>query len=299
MTHVFAGTNVCIMGGAGSGKTYSIGTLVESDLEVFYMGLESGIESLIKYFTDKKKPVPKNLHWVEVKGGGSTFADIKSSNEQVSRMNFESLLKYADPNRSKHDQYRKVIDSLYNFVDERDGKSYGSVDSWDATRVIVVDGLTGLSNFAMANWMGGKITRDQKDWGIAQNSLEQLLRMLCDGCNCHFVLLAHIERETDPVAGGTKIMMSTLGRALAPKIPAMFSDVILATRNEVSWLWDNRAGNADVKFRNLPYSATNKADFRPLLEQWRINEQAFRTALNPEPKAEPEVAALEKSGSSK
>jgi len=275
----FAGVNVCLMGSSGAGKTYSVGTLVESGLEVYALMLESGIESLIKYFTDKKQPIPPNLHWKVISGGGSTFADMRDGVDKINRMTFESLLKYSDPNRSKHTQYLKIIETLGNFVDDRDGKSYGPVDSWGSDRVLVIDGLTGLSNFAMSNWMGGKITRDQKDWGIAQNSLEQILRMLCDGCRCHFVLLAHIERETDPVIGGTKIMMSTLGRALAPKIPAMFSDVILATRTETSWVWDNRAGNADVKFRNLPYSATNKPDFRPLLEQWKVNEQAFRAAL--------------------
>jgi hypothetical protein len=272
------------MGDAGTGKTYSVGTLVETGLEVFYLGLESGVESLIRYFTDKNKAIPENLHWCEVKAGQAGFSELIDSAKKLNVMSYESLTKATDPSRSKHTQFIDVLNNLHDFLDQRSGKRYGSVSSWDTSRVLVIDGLTGLSNFAMSNWMGGKITRDQKDWGIAQNALEQLLRQLVDGCQCHIVLLSHIERETDQVLGGTKITLSTLGRALAPKVPAMFSDVILCTRSESSnWYWDNRNGQATVKFRNLPYSATNPADFRPLIENWRKNKAAFEAAMSAAP----------------
>lgn len=280
----FPGANTLIMGEAGTGKTYAIGTLVETGLEVFYLGLESGVESLIRYFTDKGKPIPENLHWREVKAGQAGFAELVDSAKKLNVMSYESLTKAIDPARGKHTQFIEVLNNLHDFDDQRTGKKYGSVSAWDTDRVLVIDGLTGLSNFAMSNWMGGKITRDQKDWGIAQNALEQLLRQMVDGCQCHIVLLAHIERETDQVLGGTKITISTLGRALAPKVPAMFSDVILATRSESSnWYWDNRNGQATVKFRNLPYSATNPADFRPLIAAWRKNKEAFEAAMNVPP----------------
>ena len=38
------GVNVLLMGPAGTGKTHSLGTLVEAGIEVFYLGLESGLE---------------------------------------------------------------------------------------------------------------------------------------------------------------------------------------------------------------------------------------------------------------
>jgi hypothetical protein len=93
--------------------------------------------------------------------------------------------------------------------------------------------------------------------------------MLCDGCACHFVLLAHVERETDMVLGGVKIMVSTLGRALAPKIPAMFSDVILATRTGTDWKWDTASAQADVKTRNLPIAAGNPPSFAGIVAKWK------------------------------
>ena len=45
------GVNVLLMGPSGTGKTYSIGTLVDMGVEVFYLALESGMESLLGYWT--------------------------------------------------------------------------------------------------------------------------------------------------------------------------------------------------------------------------------------------------------
>ena len=117
--------------------------------------------------------------------------------------------------------------------------------------------------------IGGKAVRSQSDWGIAQDQVEKILRMLCDSCACHFVLIAHVERELDPVSGGVKLMPSTLGKALAPKISAMFSDLILATRQGDKWTWDTANPMADLKTRNLPVRADNPPDFGPIIAKWK------------------------------
>ncbi len=93
--------------------------------------------------------------------------------------------------------------------------------------------------------------------------------MLCDNCKCHFVLIAHVERETDAVLGGVKIMVSALGSKLAPKIPPMFSDVILTVREGSKWMWDTGSALADVKTRNLVVGQGLPADFRPIIEKWK------------------------------
>jgi len=67
-TSALPGTNVLLMGPAGTGKTTAIGTLVDAGIETFYMGLEPGLESLLGYWTDKGKPVPANLHWHVLEG---------------------------------------------------------------------------------------------------------------------------------------------------------------------------------------------------------------------------------------
>ena len=263
------GVNCCLMGPAGTGKTHSIGTLVETGLEVFYLGLEPGLESLIGYFTDKGKPVPENLHWHMLQAPKASFTELAQAAKNINTLGLDSLSKMQDPNRSKHNQFITFLEALEDFPDDRTGTKYGAVDSWGTDKALVIDGLTGIGRAAMSLVIGNKPVRNQADWGIAQDQVEKILRMLCDNCQCHFVLLCHVERETDAVLGGVKLMVSTLGRALAPKIPSMFSDVILTTREGTKWAWDTASAIADVKTRNLPVSAGQTPTFSSIIEKWK------------------------------
>lgn len=278
----FPGLNVLLMGPAGTGKTHSIGTAVEAGaslfpdavLEVFYLGLEPGLESLKGYFTDAGKPIPSNLHWHTIKAPDIGFADMIDAAKQINTLSLDSLAKMQDPKRSKHNQFISILEALANFPDDRTGQKFGAVNTWDAHRMLVIDGMTGLNKAALSMVVGGKPVRSQSDWGIAQDQVEKILRKLCEDCKVHFVLLGHVERETDQILGGIKITVSTLGKALAPKIPAMFSDVVLSVRQGTKWTWDTSNSQADLKTRNLPIAADNSPDFGPLLQKWHRRAMA-------------------------
>jgi len=263
------GVNVLLMGPAGTGKTHSIGTLVDAGIEVFYLALESGMESLFGYWTDRGLKVPENLHWHTLKQAEAGFLAMAEDARKINTLSLDALAKMADPNKSKHNQFIKLLECLNDFKDDRTGKAFGAVDSWGPSRALVIDGMAGLGRCAMSLVIGGKAVKSQSDWGIAQDQLEKLLRQICDGCRCHFVLLAHVERETDQVLGGVKITVSTLGRALAPKIPPMFSDVIFTVRSGTDWKWDTASALADVKTRNLPIRGDNPASFAPVIVKWK------------------------------
>lgn len=268
-TSALPGVNVMLMGPAGTGKTHSIGTLVETGAEVFYLGLEPGLESLLGYFTDKGKPIPDNLHWHQLEAPRASFSELLDSATKVNTMALDSLAKMADPNRGKHNQFLKLIEALNNFPDDRTGEKFGCVDTWTPSRVLVMDGMAGLARAAMALVVGGKPVRNQSDWGIAQDQVEKITRMLTDNCRCHFVLIAHVERETDAILGGVKLMVSTLGKALGPKLPPMFSDVILTVREGSKFTWDTGSAIADVKTRNLPIAQGIPADFGQIIAKWK------------------------------
>lgn len=272
--NTLAGVNVLLEGPAGTGKTFSLGTLVEAGIEVFYLALEPGLESLLAFWADRGKPIPANLHWHRVAAPKANFLDLMESAKKVNTLTFDALTKMPDPNRGKHNQFVSVLEALSNFKDDRTGQAFGSVDSWGPDRALVIDGMTGLGQAAMALVIGGKPVRSQTDWGMAQDQLERTLRMLCDGCLCHFVLLAHVEREVDQVLGGVKLMTSTLGKALAPKIPAMFSDVVLTMRTGDKWTWDTSSAMADLKTRNLPIAANLQPDFGQIIMKWKSRQAA-------------------------
>lgn len=263
------GPNVLLMGPAGTGKTYSLGTLVETGLEVFYLGLEPGLESLMGYFTDAGKPVPDNLHWHQLAAPSASLSELIDSATKINTLSFESITKMQDPFRSKHNQFIGMLTALNDFPDDRTGVKFGPVNTWPANRVLAIDSLTGINRAAMAMVVGGKPAKNMADWGLAQDQTEKILQLLCNNCPCWFVLIAHVERETDLILGGSKITVSTLGRALAPKIPPMFSDVILTVREGTNWYWDTASALADVKTRNLTINPKNLPTFKAIAEKWQ------------------------------
>jgi Fe-S-cluster formation regulator IscX/YfhJ len=263
------GTNVLLMGPAGTGKTHSIGTLVESGIEVFYLGLEPGLESLLGYFTDRGLPVPPNLHYHQLAAPKASFMDMIDSAKKINTMALDSLAKMVDPKKANHDQFIKLLESLNNFHDDRTGLDFGSVDTWGPGRALVMDGMAGLCRASMSLVVGGKPVKNQSDWGIAMDNVERILRMLTDNCRCHFVLIAHVERETDAVLGGVKISLSSLGSKLSPKVAPMFSDVILTVREGPKFSWDTGSALADVKTRNLKIASGLPPSFGPVIEKWK------------------------------
>lgn len=262
------GINVLIMGPTGTGKTHSIGTLVDCGVEVVFFAFESGAESLRGYWTDREKPVPPNLKFCTVAPAKASWLEMAGSAKQVNQLSYEALKKTTDTARSKYDQFEQFLRNFHDVTTDS-GERLGSVDSWGTDRAIVIDGLTGMGVAAMAAVVGGKFDKAQQDWGLAQTMVENTLRRLCDACRCHFVLLAHVERELDPIGGAQKITVSTLGAKLAPKIPAMFSDAILSVRQGKTFHWDTANALADLKTRNLPIADKIEPDFGAIISKWQ------------------------------
>ena len=264
-----AGVNILIEGPTGTGKTTALKTIADSGIELFCLFTESGMESLMGAWTDYGKEVPPNVHWHVLKKNLATFSVLADSATKVNTLPLEALAKLQDPDRGKHNQFIEFLRALADFEDHRTGKRYGSVDSWGTGRCIAIDSLTGINPIALSLVVGGKPVKSQSDWGIAQDQIEKLLRQLCDGCRCHFVLTAHVEREVDQVFGGVKVTVSTLGRALAPKIPPMFSDVVLSYREGTNFLWSTDNPQADLKARNLPIKSGIPQNFAQIFEKWK------------------------------
>lgn len=274
------GVNVLLEGPAGTGKTYSIGSLVDTGAEVFYIALEAGIESLLAYWTDRGKPVPANLHWhvlqLAQKGG---FAAMATTAGVIASSTYASLCKIQDFTRAQNNPFERLLRMMNDFEDQHTGQKFGAVDSWGPDRAVVIDGATGLGNFVMVMQVGIKPVRDKPDYGVVQEQMERFIRYCCDGCKCHFILIAHVEREIDEVLGGIKLMPSAPGQKLSPKLPSMFSDTILTVRNGTEWLWDTANPAADLKTRNLPVSQKIQPHFKQIIDKWRSRGGRFSSTV--------------------
>ena len=268
MGSLLPGPNILLMGPGGTGKTYSIGTLVDEGVEVFFFAFEAGSESLLGYWTDRNLPVPKNLHIIPVKSAAASWGEMAQSAGYVTKLSYKALKSMDDPNKSKYTQFENFL-RTFNDVQDEEGNKYGCIDDWGTDKAVVIDGLTGLSDAGMKAVVGGKVDRDQKDWGLAQNLIEMVIRKITSESRFIFVLISHVEREVDEVLGGVKLMPLTLGKKLPPKLAPMFSDVLLAARNVDKWYWDTASPQADVKTRNLPVSSTNQPTFKSILDKWK------------------------------
>lgn len=282
---VLPGVNVLLEGPTGTGKTHALGTLADTGVELFVLFTESGLETLLGYWTDRGLKVPDNVHWHVLAKAPGSFATMADSAKSINEYVQASLHKMEDPNRAKHNQFVGLLRALSDFPDDRTGRKFGAVDTWGPDRCLAMDSLTGINPIALSLVVGGKPVKSQADWGIAMDQVEKLVRQLTDGCRCHFVLTAHVEREIDQVFGGVRITVSTLGRALAPKIPPMFSDVILSGREGTKFSWSTANPSADLKARNLPIADGILPSFKPIIDKWISRGGSLAVPNSPAPTA--------------
>jgi len=264
----YPGFNCMLFGPSGTGKTFSIKSLVATGLETFCLFLEPGLETVIGSYSDNNEPIPDNLHWHYLQPKAQGFGTLLKQADTIGKFDLSGLGKMKDMDRSKNNQATDMYTILSDFPDQKTGQKYGSVDGWTNGCVLVVDSLSALIKIAFDMQVGTKPVRDVSDWGIVQQFLMSFIHKLTSGCICHVVIIAHVERELDQILGGNKITVSVPGKAIAATILQPFSDVILASRENASFYWDTANSQADVKTRNLPIQGKLPADFGAIYAKW-------------------------------
>lgn len=270
----YPGANILLEGPSGCGKTYSLSTLVNSGLEVFVIFLEPGIEALIAPWADKGLPVPENLHWHIMPPRPAGYDSLYKMIEDSGRFTQKLLANQSDPNRGPNNPVLPIVTLVNDFIDQRTGKSYGPVAEWDTSRVLVIDHLTALSARFLEMMTGRKPVSDLPEYGIAQTNFMNFQDYLINGCKCHFVMIAHVDRFVDEVRGGMRIMTKSIGKAIAGDIPIPYSDVILARREGDKFYWDTADDSTDLKTRNLAIQSKLSPDFGPIVKKWTARRDA-------------------------
>jgi len=272
------GPKILIEGPSGTGKTHSLGTLVDwaatqpTPIEVFVLFTENGLESLLGYWRDRGLEVPKNLRYHVAMTKALTLDSLISGADNVGKLSYEALTKMQDGGRSKNNAFHKILSACSNFPDDRTGQKFGSVDSWGSNKIFAVDSLSELGNAAMKMTIGNKPTASPSDYGVSQANLMNFLRLCTQGMACTFVMTAHVDRQQDEITGGIKLMTKAIGKAMAGDIPQLFSDVIYCVREGSAWYWDTAAANVDVKTRSLPISSKIKPDFGQIMSKWTVRK---------------------------
>lgn len=253
---------ILLEGEGGSGKTFSLRTLVEAGVTPFVVALDiAGLESV------GDTPCPK-LHWHAIRAKNKTWTSMVAEATRMAPMGFEGLAKSADPRKAEQKRFLDTMGAFAKFTCDRCGVDFGEIDSWPTGRAIVVDHFTELCQAAKEWTVGEKLVLHEGEWQAAQNITENLIRQLTTVPRCWVVVIAHIDRETDFVQGGSKVTVHALGKKLAPKLPPMFSDVILAGRQLKEFTWATAAPDTALKSRNLPIETKLAPSFGPIVAKW-------------------------------
>lgn len=272
-----------LMAPAGAGKTTSLATFAKAGIEVFVIITEpTGVDSLLDAWEREKLDI-NLLHYCSVAPASAGWGALQEMGMKINTMSYKDLSELKNGiGKEKMKQYPKLLNMCENFICDRTGAAYGDVTTWGADRVLAFDSLSGLSLIMLQHTVGFKPSPHQGEWGIAMSSLEMLLLKLTSDCRCFFVLTGHIEKEPDEITNMTKIMISTLGRKLAPKIPRFFSEVIRARKTaDGKFLWSTQDSEADLKNRALRSSNELPPSFVPVVEAYRRRLAASAATSQP------------------
>jgi hypothetical protein len=78
-----------------------------------------------------------------------------------------------------------------------------------------------------------------------------------------------LEIERDEITGQLYRMVSTIGRRLAPTIPARFDEVVISEQTGGRFVWHTVAEKATTKARLLPLQQNIPQDFSLLFKTWK------------------------------
>lgn len=265
-----------LMGPGGSGKTTVLKTLLASGLKVRMLATEPTAPNRVLEECKKANIDSSKFDWQFISPSPTKWASLLESARMVNTMSLEQIAK-TNTGIAKSDgtQWIKMLEAIQNFTSDRTGQVLGDATEWGPDCAFVIDGLTGISTMSRNLTVGLKPNPAPGEWGVMQGNILNLIRKLCADSKCFFVLIAHIERETNELTGGSSITVSTLGAKLAPKLPPEFTTVVSARKDGFDFWWSTATQGVDTKSGDLPLSDKIIPDFTPIVTGFRLRLQSL------------------------
>lgn len=269
--------SVLLIGPSGTGKTYSLSTILEAGLELFVVITEpNGLDTLLDAVNKKGLDVNK-LHWRYIEPATPGWDALGGMAKQINMMGYDDLSKLKSGiNKRECTQMMQLLEALHSFECDHCGQNFGDVSHFDTSRALAIDSLSGLNVMAMDLTIGMKPTAHQGEWGVAMNLEEKLILQLTSSLKCMFVLTGHVDKEPDLISGAQIVTASALGRKLAPKLGRFFSEVVMTKRGKdsKSFVWSTADVGADLKVRGLEFSDQLSPSFGAV---WKFHEERMKS----------------------
>lgn len=259
------GTKTMLMGPPGSGKTTALGTLpsCSPSLNTFALFLEPSGMSMLNHVPDDR------FHWKYIPASSAGWDALKNAANSLNAFTQKALQGMSNVDNNKYRQFIDLITALTNLTCDRCGRSFGNSEKLGTDWVVALDSLSPLNDMAMDLVAGGKPFKSESDWGAGIEMEKKFLNMLTLGHRCHFVLLAHTSRETNPETQIERITPAALGRKFPTEIGRFFDDIPYAHITQGNqFKWSTIVTGVDSKSRRLPLGKDYDPSFVPIFQAW-------------------------------
>ena len=264
-----------LIGGAGTGKTSSVVTLLKAGIAVRMLATESLAPNRVLEEARKRNIESGIFDWQFVSPTPPSWDSLLEKARIVNNLSLKDIsdLKGGIA-KSQGKQFITFIEAMNNFRSDRNGKQYGDVTSWPSDTAFVVDGLSGFSEMSRNLTVGWKPNPAPGEWGVMQSNILDVIRKLCSDLRCYFICIGHIEREQNEITGMTNITVSTLGAKLAPRLPPLFTNVVLSKRTGTTFQWSVADSGVDTKPGDFDFRSDLPQDFAPIVDAYRARSKA-------------------------
>lgn len=271
-------SNVLIQGEVGTGKTRCLMTALSEYTDeqgevkrgagqaVFLLSLEPGAESTLGLNTCRHLG-SSGIHLHYIQPLALSWSQFTKYMTTINSMSLDKALEVGDPNKRQCTQMIELLNACGEFTCDICGTNFGDAGEWDDTRTLALDGMTGLTTVARHLCVGLKPILSRPEYNPVMGAIEGFLQLFWGGTKCNAVLLAHVDREVNPVTGISGITMSTIGQKLAPRIAKMPDEIITSDRDDSGrFVWRTEVTGTITKVRKLPRANLLQPDFTQLFK---------------------------------
>jgi len=202
-----------LVGDSGCGKTGALTSLIKAGYELRIIDLDNGLDALRNHCLEE---CPELLSSVQY----HTFTDVLAPNA-VGQMEVKGMPR----------AFTRSMKAIDKWPDDGSRPS-----EWGPKRILVIDSLTSLSQYAYLWAKKNKPKLNRRDaWtGVAQECIMDMIYALTgDNYKLNLIIISHIdwrggihevdeERKQLPEKG----YVMSIGKALGPRIPSRFNTVL-------------------------------------------------------------------------